>query len=119
MGPFVVFGLVAALVIVKMSVFILQEYERGVVFTLGRLSAAKGPGLRFVIPGLQKLLKVDQRIVAMDIPSQDVITRDNVSVKVNAVFYYRVMDPSSAIVQVKDYQYATSQLAQTLSLIHI
>jgi len=95
-------------------VVILKEYERGVVFTLGRLdSKPKGPGLILLIPGIQRLIRVDQRTITMDIPTQDVITRDNISIKVNAVLYFRVMDPSKAIVQVENYLYATSQLAQT------
>ena len=95
-------------------VVILKEYERGVVFTLGRLDAKpKGPGLILLIPGIQRLIRVDQRTITMDIPTQDVITRDNISIKVNAVLYFRVMDPSKAIVQVENYLYATSQLAQT------
>jgi regulator of protease activity HflC (stomatin/prohibitin superfamily) len=96
-----------------MSVKVLKEYERGVVFTLGRLGALRGPGLIFIVPLFQKMVKVDQRTITMDIPTQDVITRDNVSVKVNAVLYYRVIDPCKAEVQVEDYHFATSQLAQT------
>ncbi len=110
---YAIFIIVALVVIAKLSVHILQEYERGVVFTLGRLSTVRGPGLQFVIPFVQRILKIDTRVLAMDIPTQDVITRDNVSVKVNAVFYYRVIDPDKAIVQVNNYHYATSQLAQT------
>ena len=105
--------LVLALILFKMSVYIMQEYERGVVFTFGRLTGTKGPGLRFIFPFIQRLVRVDQRIIAMDIPTQDVITKDNVSVKVNAVLYYRVLEPSKAIVQVSNYHYATSQLSQT------
>ena len=96
-----------------MAVHVLKEYERGVVFTLGRLGGVRGPGLVLIIPLVQKIVVVDQRTVTMDIPSQDVITKDNVSIKVNAVLYFRVMDPSRAIVQVENYLYATSQLAQT------
>ncbi len=92
---------------------VLQEYERGVTFTLGRYTGSKGPGLIFVIPFLQKIMRVDLRTVVMDVPPQDVITRDNVSVKVNAVIYFRVVDPSKAILQVAQYYEATSQLAQT------
>ncbi len=95
-------------------IFVIREYERGVVFTFGRLQPRpKQPGLRFIIPGVQKLIRVDQRTITMDIPPQDVITRDNVSVKVNAVLYYRVMDANKAITEVENYHYATSQLAQT------
>jgi regulator of protease activity HflC (stomatin/prohibitin superfamily) len=95
------------------SLRILREYERGVVFMLGRFWKVKGPGLIFVIPGLQQMVKVDLRVVTMDVPSQDVISRDNVSVKVNAVVYFRVVDPQRAIIQVENYLVATSQLAQT------
>lgn len=104
---------VLLLVLLRNSVYILQEYERGVVFTFGRLSATREPGLRIIVPFVQSLLRIDQRTITMDVPSQDVITRDNISVKVNAVLYYRVMDPAKAIVQVEDYHFATSQLAQT------
>ncbi len=92
---------------------ILREYERGVVFMLGRFWKVKGPGLILLIPYLQQMVKVDTRVVTMDVPSQDVISRDNVSVKVNAVVYFRVVDPQRAIIQVEDYLTATSQLAQT------
>ena len=92
---------------------VLREYERGVIFMLGRFWRVKGPGLVIVIPGLQQMVKVDLRVVTMDVPSQDVISRDNVSVKVNAVVYFRVVDPQKAIIQVEDYFNATSQLAQT------
>jgi len=92
---------------------ILREYERGVIFMLGRYWKVKGPGLIIVIPGIQKMVKVSLRTVVMDVPPQDIITRDNVTVKVNAVIYFRVMDPQKAIIEVEDYLYATSQLAQT------
>jgi regulator of protease activity HflC (stomatin/prohibitin superfamily) len=92
---------------------ILREYERGVVFQLGRFWKVKGPGLVILIPGIQQMVRVDLRVVVMDIPSQDVITRDNVSVKVSAVLYFRVVDPERAIIQVERYLEATSQLAQT------
>jgi regulator of protease activity HflC (stomatin/prohibitin superfamily) len=96
------------------SLRVLREYERGVVFRLGRLKGAKGPGLIFLVPlGVDRMVKVPLRIVAMDIPPQDVITRDNVSVKVNAVVYFRVADPVKAVVEIEDYLFATSQLAQT------
>ena len=95
------------------SIRILREYERGVVFLLGRFWKVKGPGLIIVVPGIQQMVRVDLRTVVMDVPSQDVISRDNVSVKVNAVVYLRVVDPERAIIQVQDYQMATSQLAQT------
>jgi regulator of protease activity HflC (stomatin/prohibitin superfamily) len=92
---------------------ILREYERGVVFMLGRFWRVKGPGLVILIPGVQQMVKVDLRTVVMDVPSQDVISRDNVSVKVNAVVYFRVIDPQRAIIEVENYLEATSQLAQT------
>jgi len=92
---------------------ILNEYERGVVFRLGRIIEPKGPGIRFIIPGIDKMLKIGLRLITLDVPSQDVITRDNVSVKVNAVVYFRVVDPVKAVIQVENYLYATSQLAQT------
>lgn len=92
---------------------ILNEYERGVIFRLGRVIAQKGPGLVYVIPFIDKMVRMSLRIVAMDVPAQDVITKDNVSVKVNAVIYFRVMDAIRSVVQVEDYFYATSQLSQT------
>lgn len=95
------------------AIKILNEYERGVVFFLGRFQAVKGPGLIIIIPGIQKMVKVDLRVVTMDIPKQDVISRDNVTVHVSAVLYFRVIDPERAIIQVEDYYMATSQLAQT------
>lgn len=95
------------------AIKILNEYERGVVFFLGRFQAVKGPGLVIIIPGIQKMVKVDLRIITMDVPSQDIISRDNVTVRVNAVLYFRVVDPERAIIQVEDYYTATSQLAQT------
>ncbi|MCB0337989.1 MAG: slipin family protein, partial [Bdellovibrionales bacterium] len=115
MGGFLVFVIVMAAVLFKMSVYVLAEYERGVLFRLGRLVTGNrsGPGLVFIIPFLERLERVDQRTITMDIPTQDVITQDNISIKVNAVLYFRVMDPNKAIVQVENYLYATSQLAQT------
>jgi regulator of protease activity HflC (stomatin/prohibitin superfamily) len=95
------------------AVRILREYERGVVFTLGRFWKVKGPGLIIIIPGVQTMERVDLRTLVMDVPSQDVISRDNVSVKVNAVIYFRVIDPQKAIINVEQYLEATSQLAQT------
>ncbi|MFQ5510107.1 MAG: slipin family protein [Leptospirillia bacterium] len=95
------------------AVKILREYDRAVVFQLGRFWKVKGPGLILLIPGVQKMVKVSLRTVAMDVPTQDIITRDNVSVKVNAVIYFRVLDPQKAIINVEDYLYATSQVAQT------
>jgi regulator of protease activity HflC (stomatin/prohibitin superfamily) len=95
------------------AVKILKEYERGVIFRLGRVIKTKGPGLIILIPIVDKMVKVSLRLVAMDVPPQDVITRDNVSVKVNAVIYFRVMDPTNATIEVENYLFATSQLAQT------
>ncbi|MBP2668265.1 MAG: domain, Band 7 family protein [Deltaproteobacteria bacterium] len=95
------------------AIRIMNEYERGVIFRLGRIIGAKGPGLILLIPVIDKIVKVDLRVVAMDVPPQDVITRDNVSVKVSAVLYFRVIDPNRAIVSVENYLYATSQLSQT------
>ena len=91
----------------------LKEYERGVIFRLGRLAGSKGPGLVIIIPIIDKMVKVSLRTLAMDVPPQDIITKDNVSVKVNAVLYFRVVEPSKAVVEVEDYLFATSQLAQT------
>jgi len=105
--------LVIAVLFLYSAIKILNEYERGVVFRLGRVIGAKGPGLILLIPMIDKMVRVDLRVVAMDVPSQDVITRDNVSVKVNAVLYFRVLDPNRAIITVENYLYATSQLAQT------
>ena len=108
------FILIAALVVILYSAIkILREYERGVIFLLGRFWKVKGPGLIIVIPGIQKMIRVDLRTIVMDVPSQDVISRDNVSVKVSAVIYFRVMDPEKAIIQVENRVEATSQLAQT------
>ena len=104
---------VFAVVILAASLRILREYERGVVFQLGRFWKVKGPGLVLLIPGIQQMVRVGLRVMVLDIPSQDVITRDNVSVKVNAVLYFRVVDPERAIIKVADFMAATSQLAQT------
>ncbi|WP_230209942.1 slipin family protein [Solemya velum gill symbiont] len=106
-----VFGFIALLVL--WAIFILREYERGVIFTLGRFWKVKGHGLIIVIPIIQQMVRVDLRTVVMDVPEQDVISRDNVSVKVNAVIYFRVIDPERAIIQVENFYEATSQLAQT------
>lgn len=109
-----IFYLVLGLIAVLMSGFkIMKEYERAVIFRLGRLRDHRGPGIIYVIPLLERFERVDTRTIAMDVPSQDVITRDNVSVKVNAVLYFRVIEPNKAIVEVENYLYATSQLAQT------
>jgi len=105
--------LVLVIFFLSAALRILKEYERGVIFRLGRIINAKGPGLIILIPIIDKMLKVSLRLVAMDVDPQDVITRDNVSVKVNAVIYFRVIDPVKAIVEVENYSYAMSQLAQT------
>jgi regulator of protease activity HflC (stomatin/prohibitin superfamily) len=105
--------LILLIILLASSLKILREYERGVVFLLGRFWRVKGPGLIVVIPGIQQWVRVDLRTVVFDVPSQDVISRDNVSVKVNAVVYFRVVDPQKAIIQVANYMEATSQLAQT------
>jgi regulator of protease activity HflC (stomatin/prohibitin superfamily) len=104
--------LLIAIAALVSGIKILKEYERGVVFRLGRMVGARGPGMIYVIPGIEKMVKLDLRTVTMDIPPQDVITRDNVSVKVNAVLYFRVIDPNLAVREVENYLFATSQLAQ-------
>ena len=112
---YVVYSMIvfAVIIIAYYVIFILREYERGVVFFLGRFQSVMGPGLIILIPGVQQLVRVDLRTRVLDVPTQDVISRDNVSVQVNAVIYFRVFDPEKAIVQVEDFQAATSQLAQT------
>jgi len=112
---FAAYILLAALIIVVIgsAIKIMREYERAVVFTLGRFTGVKGPGLIIIIPFIQQIVRVDLRTVTLDVPSQDVISRDNVSVKVNAVIYFRVVDPDRAIIQVENFMVATSQLAQT------
>ena len=107
----VVVGVLIAIVLSALR--ILREYERGVIFLLGRFYSVKGPGLIIVVPVIQQMVRIDLRTIVMDVPSQDVISRDNVSVKVNAVIYFRVVDPERAVIQVEDYYMATSQLAQT------
>src|SRR6266702_2924540 len=113
MFSFVSGALVVLIVLLVWSLKILREYERGVVFQLGRFWAVKGPGWFILIPVVQQMVKMDLRTVVLDVPPQDVITRDNVSVKVNAVVYFRVVDPQKAVIQVADFLTATSQLAQT------
>ena len=108
--------LILALVVVMFlsaAIRILREYQRGVIFTLGRFTGVKGPGLIILVPFVQQMVRVDLRVVVQDVPPQDVISRDNVSVKVNAVLYFRIVDPERAIIRVEDYMAATSQLAQT------
>ena len=103
----------AVIILIPMAVKIVTEYERGVIFRLGRLVGAKGPGLFFIIPFVDRMVKVDLRVVTMDVPSQEVITKDNVTVRVNAVAYFRVVDPEASVVKVLDHIRATSQISQT------
>ena len=105
--------LIALVLFLFSAIKILREYERGVIFLLGKFYKVKGPGIIIVIPGLQKMVKVSLRTVVMDVPPQDIITKDNVTVKVNAVVYFRVLDPRKAIIEVEDFLYATSQICQT------
>jgi len=109
----VIFILILLVMFAASAIRVLPEYERGVLFRLGRLAGCRGPGLFFIIPGIDKMVRVSLRTVAFDVPPQDVITHDNVTVKVSAVIYFRVMEPQKAIVEVENYLYATSQLAQT------
>jgi len=113
--PATYFGIIAVLVVVILynTVKILKEYERGVVFLLGRFQKVKGPGLILLFPGIQIMTKVDLRVIVLDVPTQDVISRDNVSVKVNAVVYFRIVDPEKAVIRVENVFEATSQLSQT------
>lgn len=111
--PFFVPILVFLVIVLFSSVRIIQEYERGVIYTLGRYTSNRGPGVQIILPGVQRVLIVDMRIRTQDVPSQDIISRDNVSVKVNAVLYFRVVDPGLAVNKVEDFIMATSQLAQT------
>jgi regulator of protease activity HflC (stomatin/prohibitin superfamily) len=111
---FYILAIILLIVFLSAAIKVLREYERGVVFRLGRvLERAKGPGIVIIIPIIDRLVKVSLRLVTMDVPPQDVITRDNVSIKVDAVIYFRVMDPNSAIIEVENYLFATSQLSQT------
>lgn len=110
---FYILALVLIIFFLASAIKVLREYERGVIFRLGRVIKTKGPGLIILIPIIDKMVKVSLRLVTMDVPSQDVITRDNVSVKVNAVIYFRVMDPTNATIVVENFLFATSQLAQT------
>ncbi|MBI4655788.1 MAG: slipin family protein [Elusimicrobia bacterium] len=106
--------LIIILVIVAFScIKVLNEYERGVILTFGRFTGVKGPGIIIVIPGIQQMFRISTRVVVLDVPPQDVITRDNISVKVNAVVYFRVVNPQTAVLNVENYMYATSQLSQT------
>jgi regulator of protease activity HflC (stomatin/prohibitin superfamily) len=111
------FGIIAtafviAVLLIIGGIKILREYQRAVIFRLGRLVKARGPGITYVIPWVEKMMRVDLRTVTMDVPAQDVITRDNVSIKVSAVLYFRVTDPNGAITEVQNYLFASSQLAQ-------
>ncbi len=111
-SPLFIFIAIIVLIILS-GIKVLKEYERGVVFRLGRIINPKGPGIRWIIPFVDKMTRISLRLIAMDVPPQDVITKDNVSLKVNAVIYFKVIEPNKAIVQVENYLYATSQLAQT------
>jgi regulator of protease activity HflC (stomatin/prohibitin superfamily) len=111
-GP-LAFLLIVVIPLLGAAIKVVQEYERGVIFRLGRLQGAKGPGLFFIIPILDRMVKVDLRVVTLDVPAQEVITRDNVTIKVNAVVFFRVLDPSRAIVAVEDYRRATWNISQT------
>jgi len=111
--PAIITVAVIVLLIIASAIRVLREYERGVIFRLGRLIGAKGPGIIFLIPIVDRMVKVSLRTVVMDVPPQDVITRDNVSIQVNAVIYFRVIDPERAIVEVENFLFATSQLSQT------
>ncbi len=113
MDPILLVIIIFVVILLSSAVRVLREYDRGVIFRLGRLHGVKGPGLFLLIPIIDRMVRVSLRVIAMDIPPQDVITKDNVSVKVNAVLYFRVIKPDLAIVEVQDYLYATSQLAQT------
>lgn len=108
-----VYVAVLVILLLAMAIRILREYQRGVIFTLGRFTGVKGPGLIILIPFIQQMVRVDLRIIVLDVPTQDVISHDNVSVHVNAVVYFRVLDPEKAIIQVENFYTATSQLAQT------
>ena len=113
MSWFLVGIIIVILIFIASGIRIVREYERGVIFRLGRLVGARGPGLFFVIPIIETMVKVDLRTITYDVPTQEVITKDNVAVRVNAVVYYRVVDPEKAVTEVIDYKYATAQIAQT------
>ena len=115
MGVLIVLGIIVlfAIIILLSAIKVVQEYERGVVFRLGRLAGVRGPGLILLIPFIERMVKVDLRTVTMDVPAQEVITRDNVTIRVNAVAYFRVIDPQASVVNVADFIRATSQIAQT------
>ncbi len=105
--------LIIIIVVVFSAVKVLKEYERGVILTFGRFTGVKGPGIIIVIPGVQQMFRISTRVVVLDVPPQDIITRDNISVKVNAVVYFRVLNPQDAVLNVENYMYATSQISQT------
>jgi len=111
-GPIGIPAIVIGLLVIS-GLKVIQEYERGVIFRLGKLAGSRMPGLRYVIPGIERLVKIDLRVITMDVPAQEAITRDNVTVRVNAVVYFRVVDPDAAVVKVLDYIRATSMIAQT------
>ena len=111
--PIIIVLIVLLVVFVRASIKVVPEYERGVIFRLGRVGGARGPGLFFIIPVIDQMMKVDMRVVTLDVPTQETITKDNVTVKVNAVCYFRVMDPVAAVVNVSNYLLATQQIAQT------
>ena len=111
--PIIIVLIVLLVVFVRASIKVVPEYERGVIFRLGRVGGARGPGLFFIIPVIDQMMKVDMRVVTLDVPTQETITKDNVTVKVNAVCYFRVMDPIAAVVNVSNYLLATQQIAQT------
>ena len=111
--PLTIFAIVVILIIIASAIRILKEYERGVIFRLGRLVGSKGPGVILLIPFIDRMVKISLRTVVMDVPPQDVITKDNVSVQVNAVLYFRVLTPEKCVVEVENFLFATSQLAQT------
>ena len=113
MSTGLIFIIILLFIILSAAIKILKEYERGVIFRLGRLVGTRGPGLIVIIPGIEKMVRMSLRTVVLDVPPQDVITKDNISIKVNAVIYFRVMIPQDAVVQVEDFLYATGQLAQT------
>lgn len=109
----IAFVIVVALVLISQSIKIVQEWERGVVFRLGRFVRVVGPGIQFIIPFIERMIKVDIRVFAVDVPKQEIITKDNVTVRVNAVVYFRVVDPMAALIRVENYLYATQQVSQT------
>jgi len=113
LGPVIIVLIIAGGLLFMNAVRVVQEYERGVIFRLGRLVGARGPGLFFLIPGVERMKKIDLRVITMEVPSQEAITRDNVTVKVNAVIYFKVIDPENAVVKVLDFIRATSLIAQT------